>query len=294
MTWLQSLAGGMPWWAKITGKVILSRLPVSGRVWQKLGLFSPGLMHRPDYAISVFDAHYHAVGAPPPGFTYLELGPGDSLASAVVGQAYGAARGWLVDSGSYATRDMALYRDIVSRLEATRPGTDLGALKAAGSLDEILAQSHVTFLEEGLDSLRQVPDESCDFIFSEVVLEHVPRGDFTAVMAELYRILKRGGSASHDVDFRDHLGGGWNILRFSQRLWEAPWFAQRSGFYTNRLRLSEIVTLATRAGFSVTVGQRESWPAPPLPRARLDAAFRDLDDDDLLTQSVRIKFVRPL
>ena len=69
MNWLQSLAGGMPWWAKITGKVILSRLPVSGRVCQKLGLFSPGLMHRPDYAISVFDAHYHAVGAPPPGFT---------------------------------------------------------------------------------------------------------------------------------------------------------------------------------------------------------------------------------
>lgn len=293
MTWISAIVGRMPWWAKIGGKIVLSRLPVGGKTWQKLGLFSPGLMATPEYAMIVFDRHYRVAGSPTPGFSFLELGPGDSLASAVVGCGYGAARGWLIDSGSYASRDMALYREIASRMEAQHPGADLGFVRAAATVDDVLAQTRVTYWENGLNSLREVPDESCDLIFSEVVLEHVPRNDLTPVMKELFRILKAGGMASHRVDFRDHLGGGWQNLRFSEALWEASWFAQKSGFYTNRFRLNEILEISESVGFRVEVCHRESWPNAPLPRAKLDKTFRDLDDENLLTMSVDLKFVRP-
>lgn len=293
MTWLADIAGRMPWWAKIGGKIVLSRLPVSGKTWQKIGLFSPGLMATPEYAMMVFDRHYRAAGSPAPGFSYLELGPGDSFASAVVGRGYGAAGGWLIDSGSYASRDMGLYRDLAARVESERPGVDLGFVRQAGSIDDVLAQTQVIYRENGLDSLREVPEESCDLIFSEVVLEHVPRNDFAPVLSEFFRILKAGGVASHRVDFRDHLGGGWQNLRFSEGLWEAPWFARESGFYTNRFRLSEILAISESVGFRVEICHREFWPSAPLSRTKLDKAFRDLDDEDLLTRCVDLKFVRP-
>jgi SAM-dependent methyltransferase len=293
MTWISSVAGKLPWWAKIAGKVVLSRLPVSGKVWQKIGLFSPGLMWRPDYAIGVFDFHYRAAGSPAAGFSYLELGPGDSVASAVVGKAYGAARAWLVDSGSYASRDMDLYREVVRRLAAERPGTDLSVLRDAPGLDALLQACATTFLEQGLASLKQVPAESCDFIFSEAVLEHVPLGEFDAVMGELHRILKPGGVATHRVDFRDHLGGGWNNLRFSADLWESPWFALRSGFYTNRLRLSVMTARLQAAGFAVEVSQRSSWPAPPIARGLLDGGFQGLSEEDLMTDQAHILARKP-
>lgn len=293
MTWISAVAGKLPWWAKIAGKVVLSRLPVSGKVWQKIGLFSPGLMWRPDYAIGVFDFHYRAAGAPAAGFKYLELGPGDSVASAVVGKAYGAALGWLVDSGSYASRDMDLYRDVARRLEAERPGANLGALREVGGFEDLLRACNTSFLEHGLASLRQVPAESCDFIFSEAVLEHVPLGEFDAVMGELHRILKPGGVATHRVDFRDHLGGGWNNLRFSAGLWEAPWFAQRSGFYTNRLRLSAMTERLQGAGFAVEVPQRLSWPAPPIARDLLKGEFQYLSEEDLMTDQAHILARKP-
>jgi hypothetical protein len=92
----------LPWWAKIAAKLILARLPLGGRTWQSLGLFSPGEMDDPDYALAVFEAHYQAMGYPAPGFRYVELGPGDSLASAVIAKAHGAVGGWLIDSGAYA------------------------------------------------------------------------------------------------------------------------------------------------------------------------------------------------
>lgn len=288
MSWLSDIAHVMPWWLKIAGKIVLSRLPVSGETWQKIGLFSPGLMHRPDYALAVFDKHFRAAGAPAKGFSFLELGPGDSVASAVIGYGYGASRGWLVDSGAYATRDLDFYRDVARRLAESRPDVDFDALRDAGSFAALLERCRVDYQEGGVASLRQIPGASCDLIFSEVVLEHVPFDEFDAVMGELYRILKPGAVASHGVDFRDHLGGGWNNLRFSERLWEAPWFARRSGFYTNRLRLSAMLARARAAGFAVEVAYREYWSACPLARGHLAPEFRGLQDDDLMTNYAQI------
>jgi hypothetical protein len=282
----------LPWWTKIAGKLVLSRLPVGGRVWQKLRLFSPGFMLDPDYAIAVFRRHYGRADSPAPGFTYLELGPGDSLATAAVAWAHGAAGGWLVDAGAYAARDIALYRPLFCRLSELRIERNLprdaADLQRCTSIDALLALTCCTYREDGLAGLRAVPDASVDFVLSQATLEHVPRAEFGATMAEIYRLMKGGAVASHEVDFKDHLGGSLHNLRFADKLWEQGWFARRSGFYTNRLRLSQVTAALLAAGFKAETAEHRTWRHIPLARARLAAEFQVLSDDDLRTSGAAL------
>jgi hypothetical protein len=44
--YLSSIAGSAPWWAKIAGKLVLSRLPVEHALWKRLGLFQYGAMEQ--------------------------------------------------------------------------------------------------------------------------------------------------------------------------------------------------------------------------------------------------------
>jgi len=81
--------------------------------------------------------------------------------------------------------------------------------------------------------LAQIPTEGIDFCFSNAVLEHVDKSDFSRMVKELFRVLKPGGASSHRVDLKDYLGGGLNHLRFSENRWEGKLF-KSSGFYTMR------------------------------------------------------------
>jgi hypothetical protein len=65
-----------------------------------------------------------------------------------------------------------------------------------------------------------------------------------------------------------------------------------SGFYTNRLRLAEIVQLCEQAGFESEVSELNQWPALPVSRKRLARPYRDMPDDELRTATIRI-ILRP-
>lgn len=273
----------VPWWAKIAAKMTLARLPIPIRAWHRLGLFVPGFMRDPGYAIDVFETHWRRAGSPGPGFTYLELGPGESLATALVAWAYGARGGVLVDAGDFAVRDIANYRPLIARLAQKPHVRDVRELSGLASLDALLRTVGADVRSDGLAGLKAVPSESVDLIFSQAVLEHVPLGDFAATADELHRIQKPNGVGSHRVDFKDHLQGSLNNLRFSESTWEKPCFARRSGFYTNRLRFSAMRDAFTRAGFSVTVPEQNRWDVLPIARSKMAALFRDLSDDDLRT-----------
>ena len=288
------LSALFPWWAKIAAKLVASRLPVSRRAWQRIGLFSSGGMLDADYSLAVFERHFEAAGRPPPGFCFLELGPGDSFSSAVIGHALGAARCWLVDSGAYASRDMTVYGALIDALGARGGTPRLLPITPAWDAPALLAHCGANYLEDGFRSLSQVPAGSCDFVFSQAVLEHVPKEDFAAVMAEIHRILKPGGASSHDVDFQDHLGGSLNNLRFSEALWEAPWFARRSGFYTNRLRLSQMLAVFRDTGFETALLETEKWPEVRIPNHALDPDFRAFGADDLCTWHAFIGLAKPI
>ena len=83
---LSIVASKVPWWGKIAAKVILARLPVNYRAWKQLHLFENGAMDEPSYAYGVYKKHFDRVQSRRilDRFVGLELGPGDSLLSAMV------------------------------------------------------------------------------------------------------------------------------------------------------------------------------------------------------------------
>jgi predicted SAM-dependent methyltransferase len=145
------------------------------------------------------------------------------------------------------------------------------------------------FLTHGSSSLTSLPPESVDFIFSQAVLEHIRKHEFTETFKELWRVLRPGGVSTHVVDFKDHLEQSLNNLRFSDRAWEADWFAPSSGFYTNRIRLGGMVKLIEAQGFKVDVVEKSEWDALPLPRNKLDPQFRALRDDELKVKGATLR-----
>jgi hypothetical protein len=99
--------------------------------------------------------------------------------------------------------------------------------------------------------------------------------------------MSPSGTMSHRIDFKDHLGGSLNNLRFSGSVWESEFLA-RSGFYTNRVRKSEFLRLIEEAGFELKEVDAGLWDSLPLRRNRMAAAYRDLSDEDLLTKNVDV------
>jgi hypothetical protein len=282
----------VPWWAKIAGKFALARLPVPMQAWHRIGLFAPGFMRDPDYAIRVFETHWRRAGAPAPGFTYLELGPGESLATALVAWAFGASGGTLVDSCDVAVRDIAAYRPLLAKLTLRSGARDVRELHTCDSVDSLLAVVNARVRTDGLHGLASLPSDSVDLIFSQAVLEHIPLADFAATARELHRLQRPSGIASHRIDFKDHLQASLNNLRFTETFWEQPWFARRSGFYTNRLRFSDMTATFESAGFAVTLLAQDRWDSIPLPREILAPAFRELSDSDLRTSGADILLMK--
>jgi SAM-dependent methyltransferase len=285
---LRRAAAAAPWRVKLAAKLVLARLPLDYAFWSGLTLFKHGPMDDPGYALDVFRHHLDRA-KPSPGFSVLELGPGDTAFTAVVARAFGASRTVLVDAGPFAVTDPEPYRRMAREL--TTRGLAAPDLDDAGSLDEVLRRCSATYLTGGLDSLRTLDAGSIDLSFSQAVLEHVRAAEMPAVLRELRRVAAPGGVSSHVVDLEDHLAHALNNLRFSERVWESRLFAT-SGFYTNRLRRSRLLEIFDEAGFETEVVSEARWSALPTPRARLATEFRSLPDDDLLVRSLDV-LLRP-
>jgi SAM-dependent methyltransferase len=277
----------LPWQVNVAAKLVLSRMPVSYRTWKKLGFFNAGEMDRPEYAFTVFDRHFRASGLggrrrgeERRGFTCLELGPGDSISSALIACSFGASHTWLVDVGSFATSDVNRYRDLATYLR--QQGLPVTDISPAQNFDQLLSLWSGTYLVEGLKSLREIPSASVDFVFSHASLQQVRRSEFLPVIQELRRIQKPDGIGSHSVSMRDLIGGAANDLRFSTRAWESQLMAH-AGFYTNRLRYSQMLGIFKEVGFQIEVTHVGKWDHLPIPRQKLAPEFRKFTDDDLLT-----------
>jgi Methyltransferase domain len=266
-----------PWPAKIAAKIVLARLPMPHRVWKRLGIFEHSAFSAPDY-VQVVLRHYNMVRPIAP-FTCLELGPGDTLASALVMAALGAERTYLVDVGEFADRDLATYHGVAQTLR--QRGFEAPELLEARNLEDVLNRCRAVYLTEGLASLQRLTSASVDFIWSHAVLEHVRRRDFGDVVAELHRIARPGSLSSHVVDLEDHLSRSLNSLRFPDRLWESNFFAS-SGFYTNRIRHQQMLEIFRHAGFTMVKDEPAHWDRLPVRRQALASAFRSLPDEDLL------------
>jgi SAM-dependent methyltransferase len=270
----------VPWQLKVAAKVVLARVPLSYQLWKRVGIFKLGGMERPEYALGVFRCHFDgaAFARKNEGFVGLELGPGDSVVSAMIAKAFGASKTYLVDVGHFASPDMNCYRQMEAHLR--RSGLEPPNVEGCETFDDVTKAVGVEYMTEGLASLRKIPSGSVDFIWSHAVLQHVRRDEFLPTLKELRRIQRPDGLGSHRVSIKDILGGKLNDLRFSDHLWESSFMA-KSGFYTNRIRYGKLLQLFQEAGFAPEMRKINRWQTLPTPRNKMAPEFAGLPDDDL-------------
>jgi len=249
-----------------------------------------GGMLDPGYAFGVFSHHYaqaQSVRPIPPEFIGLELGPGDSLYGALAAAAHGANRVYLVDRGNFAHRSVSSY---LAMIDYVRGRGLRGEATAYRDVEAIEARFGIEYRTRGISSLREIPDSSVDFVWSHAALEHVRLGDFMETCSQIRRIMRDGAIASHRVDLMDHLGGGLNNLRFTERIWESSLMAN-SGFYTNRIRFQQMLGMFERVGFHVAWVAKESWAHLPIRRERLAEQFHSLEDEELKVSAFDVVLV---
>lgn len=245
-------------------------------------MFKHGKMASLAYPKKVFSLHRSIAEkylGPLEGMTILEMGTGDSVASALLANAAGADRCYMIDVGDFTEKDMKFYQEFAQ---------NIGLQLAAGcTYPEMLSELGGIQLTEGLGSWKNVPQASVDFVWSHSTMEHVRKKEFDETLRCMFNAMKPGGITSHNVHLKDHLGGALNNLRFSEELWEAEWWAN-SGFYTNRLRPSEIRSAFTSAGFELIDFIVAKYDAIPTPRSVMNGHFRHMSDDDLLATGISL------
>lgn len=270
----------VPWWAKIGLKIIASRVPLSYDQWFKLGFFRHGMMDDFTYAKAIVARHTQAAfpDGVPAGATCLEIGPGDSVFTALSARHAGFSFSIMVDVGRFSRCTLEQFQQA-----AREAGIEPSRLGAWSSIDEALSALDARYLVEGLQSMKELPDNSVDLVYSQAVLEHIRAPEYTEFIAETHRVLKSGGFSSHQVDLRDHLGGGLNNLRFGSKIWESDLFSS-SGFYTNRLSMEDSLAAFDAAGFTILRCEPQCFDRLPIRRDQLAPEFRSRNKSQLQTR----------
>jgi SAM-dependent methyltransferase len=274
----------IPWFIKIPAKIVLSRLPVRYEAWRSLNLFRAGGMDDPQTAFEVYHMHCKAAGFEGSrNYTVLELGPGDSMLTALFARSAGAAQTILVDQSELATGRLALFAAAESML--ADKGMPVPGVTGLDSISAVLERLNCRYLTGGLETLKALPDGCVDFVFSNAVIEHVRKGLFAEMARELYRVMAPGGVASHWIDYRDHLEMKLDNLRFSEPVWESA-FMVNSGFYTNRMPAADIRSHFEEAGFVVEERDTVVWPQGlPTPQAAMSEPFASMAEKDLMVMT---------
>jgi SAM-dependent methyltransferase len=273
------LSNHIPWQLKIAAKLVLSRVPYRHRL-KVVGMFNLGGMDEPEYALRVFRRHFDAAdfARKSGNFVALEIGPGNSLFSALIAPAFRASRTYLVDVGPFATTNVTSY--LKMELYLRQLGLHPPNLQDCFTIHDVKEACGAMYLTDGLASLKTIPSQSVDFIWSHAVLQHVRRAEFAETLRELRRIQRPDGVSSHSISISDILGGKLNDLRFSDRIWESSFMAN-SGFYTNRIRYSELLQFFKEAGFEPHVWQMMRWKELPTPRRKMAHEFAELPEEEL-------------
>ena len=275
------------WRLKIFLKIIFSRLKVPYRLWKKFNIFKHGNMEDFEYSRKIFEGHFFdmqnikKIRNP----VIMEIGPGDSLFSMVYSRKFTKGKIYFLDVDDFASKDLNLYFRLQKKLEKENYFS-LEKSEKFKSFNQILNFYNAKYIINGLEGLKEIKDNSIDYMFSHSVMEHVRKYELDNLIKEMFRVLKPGGVISHNINYKDHLGESLNNLRFSEKIWESNFFAN-SGFYTNRIPAVEMHQYFKKIGFNLVVEEFGRWDQLPINRNNLSKEFKKFTDDELMRPTSR-------
>ena len=234
-----------------------------------------------NYSKHIFEGHfydmkqYKKIDNP----LIMEVGPGDSLFSMIYSRKYTSNKFYFIDTNNFANKDTELYSRLIKKL-INECFLDDFKIKKNFSFQDLLDFCKTSYMTRGLQDLKSIKSNSIDYIFSHSVLEHVRLFELEETINQMYRILKKGGLVSHNINYKDHLDEGLNNLRFPTSLWESNLFAN-SGFYTNRVPAVKMHSLFRKKGMNMLKENYGSWGKLPIKRSKISKDFNQFSDEDL-------------
>ena len=132
---------------------------------------------------------------------------------------------------------------------------------------------------------QDLNSESIDMIFSQAVLEHVE--DLEGTYKAIFRLLKKGGMMSHQIDFKNHgVSDVWNgQWSYSDFVWKL--IKSNRPYLINREPLSTHIDLLKSCRFKIVCILPER-NTKGINRSQLAKRFKFISDEDLITSSAYI------
>lgn len=163
-------------------------------------------------------------------------------------------------------------------------------LQTAPHLHALLAQARIRYQAPGDAADTKLPNASVDLVFSNSVLEHVPKPAVKQLFAESARILRPDGVAVHGVNCGDHYAyfdrqiTQINFLQYSERDW-ALW--NNDLLYQNRLRPPDFKSILEDESLDLIFERRSARPgcAEAFEHLRVAPEFAHYDKRDLVCTS---------
>ena len=270
------------WFLKILIKIFLSRLPLSNSKFVRYFAFRNGGMNKLDYSKRIFFGHLeelrkiHNINRP----VIMEIGPGDGIATAIYSKIYDSPKVYLIDACDFADKELKNYKKIIFSLRNIENFRNID-ISSLNSFQDILDKFNTVYLTNGLSSFKQIKSESVDYIYSHSVMEHIRLSEVDLIVKEMFRVLKKDGLISHNINYKDHLSESLNNLRFSKRIWESDIFAN-SGFYTNRIPAIEMHKKFKENGFEIICEKFGKWSKLPITRKKMHKSFNKYSDSELI------------
>jgi SAM-dependent methyltransferase len=299
----------MNWRVKGVAQKVLSAVPGGVRVndWLQrtvgdLRDFEANVGSKVNADWVVLVGHMIELGIKPQGLRYLEIGTGWFPALPVCYSLAGAdscATFDLVDhlNGRLTFRMLDALQTHLPAI-ATASLTPLqqvqnsyAQLKQAKTLAELLERARIEYHAPADATASGLPDESVDVVFSNSVLEHVPRETILRLMQESARVLRRGGLSIHSANCGDHYAyfdkniTAINYLTYSERDWRL-WNNELQ--YQNRLRPQDFLGLAEQAGLEIALKKHKPRAdlLDALPKLQIAPEFQHYPPEQLCCTSI--------
>lgn len=250
------------WRAKALLQRTLSAIPggtkanyLLQRATRSLPLSEAKVRQHSDIAGQHMEAIRRCGDVAPESATFFEFGAGWDLHVPQALYCLGARRQIVVDIARLARP--ALVHSVAQQLRNNPPvgaTHTIPAISTTMPMDEVLEAMGISYLAPADARNTALESGSIDYITSTNTLEHIPREDIGAILAECRRLIRSGGVASFQIDYQDHYSyfdpdiGPYNYLRFSSRRWKV---FNSAIHFQNRLRHDDYLRLVAAAGFEV-------------------------------------------